>query len=162
MCCTRLAANTGRKKIRQKSPSGHYLTTLSACIFAIKACIDNRKNLLNTNISSTCPYNTENTVNFGHYRLRSVGAFGAPQQISTGLRVGFVTAATSLNGGYPNFARCMAVSWTGTLLYTFSAALAPPPDGILPRAKFTILWGHVEDILQLNKFFSDCRYVPQL
>ena len=28
--------------------------------------------------------------------------------------------------------------------------------------KFTILWGHVEDILLLNKFFSDCRYVPQL
>jgi len=26
--------------------------------------------------------------------------------------------------------------------------------------KFTILWGHVEDILLLNKFFADCRYVP--
>ena len=26
--------------------------------------------------------------------------------------------------------------------------------------KCTILWGHVEDILLLNKFFSDCRYVP--
>jgi len=25
--------------------------------------------------------------------------------------------------------------------------------------KFTILWGHVEDILVLNKFFSDCRYM---
>jgi len=28
--------------------------------------------------------------------------------------------------------------------------------------KFTILWGHVEEILLLNKFFSDCRYVPYL
>jgi len=28
--------------------------------------------------------------------------------------------------------------------------------------KFAILWGHVEDILLLNKFFSDCRYVPEL
>ena len=28
--------------------------------------------------------------------------------------------------------------------------------------KFTILWGHVEEILLLNNFFSDCRYVPQL
>ena len=28
------------------------------------------------------------------------------------------------------------------------------------RPKFTILWGHVKDILLLNKFFSDCRYVP--
>jgi len=26
--------------------------------------------------------------------------------------------------------------------------------------KFTILWGHVEDTLVLNKFFSDCQYVP--
>jgi len=28
--------------------------------------------------------------------------------------------------------------------------------------KFTIMWGHLEDILLLNKFFSDCRYVPEL
>ena len=26
--------------------------------------------------------------------------------------------------------------------------------------KFTILCGHVEEILLLYKFFSDCRYVP--
>jgi len=26
--------------------------------------------------------------------------------------------------------------------------------------KFTILWRHLDDILLLNKFFSDCRYVP--
>jgi len=24
----------------------------------------------------------------------------------------------------------------------------------------TILWGHLEEILLLNTFFSDCRYVP--
>jgi len=30
------------------------------------------------------------------------------------------------------------------------------------RPKFTILWGHVEDISLLNKFFSDCRHVPLL
>jgi len=34
---------------------------------------------------------------------------------------------------------------------TISAASGP---------KFTILWEHLEDILLLNKFFSDCRYVP--
>ena len=28
------------------------------------------------------------------------------------------------------------------------------------RPKFTILWGHVEDISLLYTFFSDCRYVP--
>jgi len=47
----------------KKSPSGHHPTTLSGYIFATKACIDNRKkNLLSSNISSTCPYNM---VNFG-------------------------------------------------------------------------------------------------
>jgi len=30
------------------------------------------------------------------------------------------------------------------------------------RPKLTILWGHVEEILLLNKFFSNCRYMPQL
>ena len=28
--------------------------------------------------------------------------------------------------------------------------------------KFVILWGHLEEILLLNKFISDCRYVPYL
>ena len=39
MCCTQLAENTRRKK----SPFWHHRTTLSGCIFATKACIDNRK-----------------------------------------------------------------------------------------------------------------------
>jgi len=26
--------------------------------------------------------------------------------------------------------------------------------------KFTILSGHVEEVLLFNKFFSDCRYMP--
>jgi len=51
------------QKSRQKSPSGHHRTTLTGYIFATKACIDNRKkNLLSSNIASTCPYNM---VNFG-------------------------------------------------------------------------------------------------
>ena len=57
MCCTRLAENT-RRKNRQKFAiwgSGHHRTTLSGCIFATEVSIDNRKNLLNSNISSTCP-----------------------------------------------------------------------------------------------------------
>ena len=42
MRCTRLAANTGRKK----SPSRHHRTTLSRYIFATKECIDHRKKLV--------------------------------------------------------------------------------------------------------------------
>jgi len=59
MCCMWLARNTARKK----SPFWHHRTTLSGYIFGTKACIDNRKkNLLNTDTSSTCP---DNKVNFG-------------------------------------------------------------------------------------------------
>jgi len=36
----------------------------------------------------------------------------------------------SLNGGQQNFARCLAVSWAGTLYIHF--------NGILPAAKFTL------------------------
>jgi len=58
MYCTRLTVNTGR----QKSPSRHHRTILSGCIFATKARIDSRKNLLNSSTSSTCRHNM---VNFG-------------------------------------------------------------------------------------------------
>ena len=56
MCCTRLAADTGRKN----SPSGRHRTTLLCCIFASKACIDNQKKMLNSNTSSTCSHNMAN------------------------------------------------------------------------------------------------------
>ena len=63
MCCAWLAENTGRKKRAKNSPCAHHRTTVSGCIFATKACIDNRKkNLLNSNVSPTCPHNM---VNFG-------------------------------------------------------------------------------------------------
>jgi len=45
-CCTRLAENTGRKKIAKNLPSGHHCTTLSGYIFATKALIDSRKKLV--------------------------------------------------------------------------------------------------------------------
>jgi len=51
------------QKSRQKLPSGHHPTTLSGYIFATTARIDNqKKNLLSSNISPTCPHNM---VNFG-------------------------------------------------------------------------------------------------
>jgi len=37
-------------------PFWHHRTTLSGCIFAAEACVNNR-NLLNTDTSSTCPHN---------------------------------------------------------------------------------------------------------
>ena len=49
------------QKIAVCAPS-HNFVRLSGYTFAIKAHIDSRKKLLNSNISSTCPYNI---VNFG-------------------------------------------------------------------------------------------------
>jgi len=69
ICCTQLAENAAPKKITKNSPSGHHRATLSGYVFATKACIDNRKNLLNSNISLTCPYNM---VNFGPLAAESV------------------------------------------------------------------------------------------
>jgi len=58
----------------KRSPYGHHCTTLSGCIFATRACIDNRKKLVM--ISSTCPTIWCN----GWDRFGSLGN----QQISTG------------------------------------------------------------------------------
>jgi len=66
MCCTRLAEYTGRKK----SPFWHHRTTLSGCIFAAEARIDNRHVLIIM-------------VNFGQLTAEIRWRVGAPQQIST-------------------------------------------------------------------------------
>ena len=59
MCCTRLAEKTGRKKSPKIAiwPLSH---NLSGYIFATEARIDNRKNLLSSNMSSTCLHNMVN------------------------------------------------------------------------------------------------------
>jgi len=44
----------------QDPKNHHHRTNLSGYIFATKARIDNRKNLLNSNVSSTCPHNMVN------------------------------------------------------------------------------------------------------
>jgi len=98
MCCTRLAENTGHKN----SPSAHHHTTLSCHVFATKAYIDSRKNnWLNSNISST---SFHSMTNFGPLTTEIGWRVWASQQISTYF-------PTSLNGGQPKFARCLAVSW---------------------------------------------------
>jgi len=62
---------------------------------------------------SACPHNRPNdelrSTN-GWDRLASLGDSCKFQRVS---RLGFVTAPTSLNGGQPNFARCLAIAWMG-------------------------------------------------
>ena len=80
-----VAGNAGRKNIAKNSPSGHHRTTLSGYICAIKACIDNRKKLLNSNICSTCPHNM---ANFGRPLTAEIGSgiWGIPAKFN-GFRV---------------------------------------------------------------------------
>jgi len=55
------------------------------------------------------------------------GSLGHPSKFQWVSRHAFITAATLLTGGWPNFAQCLAVSWAGTL-YTFL--------GLLPLMEF--------------------------
>jgi len=71
--------------------SADHRTTLSGYIFATKARIDNRKNLLNSSISPTCPYNM---VNFGLLAAEIVSlVWGTPANFN-----GFHVLAALLHG----------------------------------------------------------------
>jgi len=59
-CAARGSMEIQDAKMTQKSPSAHHRATLSGYIFATKACIDNRKKFLNSNISSRCAHNMAN------------------------------------------------------------------------------------------------------
>jgi len=120
------------QKWRKNSPFSQHRTTLSGYILATKACIDNGKNLLNSNISSTSWQYGELWPTNGSDWLASLGH---PNKFKWVLHLGFVTAPTSLSGGQPN-ARCLAVSWAGTLYIHFWGLL--PPNGILQDAEFTL------------------------
>ena len=105
------------------------------------------KKLLNSNISSTDTSMTHNvfsgtlnpaesvsllhmSLQYGELqptngwdRFESLGHHSKFQR-----HLGFITATTSLNGGKPNFARCLAISWAGTLYIHFWELL--PRNGI--------------------------------
>jgi len=121
------------QEIAKKSPSAHHHTTLSGCIFASKGRIDNRKKILTSNTSSTCP---QNMANFGPLTADiGSGVLGTSENFN-GFRVLASLLATSLTGGQRNFARCLAVYWTATWNIHFRGLL--PPNGILPCAKCTL------------------------
>ena len=83
----------------------------------------NGKQMLNSNVSSTC---THNMANFGPLTAE-IGwrIWSTPSKFQRVSSVGFVTAATSFTGGQPNFARRLAVSWAGTLYIHFQPAGRP-------------------------------------
>ena len=68
--------------------------------------------------------------------IRPTSGLRHPCKFQRVSRLGSVTAATSLNGSQPNFARCLAVSRADILRTHFRGLL--PRYGILPGAIFTL------------------------
>jgi len=131
MCCTRLAENARRKNC-ENSPSGHHRTNLLGCIFVTKA--SNRKKLIKEQylLHMSSQYGKLRPTNGGD----RFGSLGHPNKFQRVSPLAFVTAETSLTGGQPNFAGCLAVSWAGTLYIHFRGLL--PLTEFLPGAKFTL------------------------
>jgi len=133
MCGTQLAENTGRKKspkIAIWAPSHNFVGLYLRNYGTYR---QSEKNVKQRYVL-TCPHNM---VNFGLLTAETCWrVLGHPCKCQRVSRLAFVTAATSLIGGQPNFARCMAVSWPDTLYMYIHFWDILPPVGILPRAKF--------------------------
>jgi len=122
MCCTRLAANTGRKNDAQN----RHLRTIAQLCRTVSSQLSHVsttgqklvKHQYVLHMSSQ--YGELRPIN-GWDRFVSLGHANNFQRVS---RVGFVTAATSLTAGQPNFAWCLAASWAGTLYIHFRGLLA--------------------------------------
>ena len=118
----------------QKSPSGHHRTNLSGYFFATKACIDNRKDLLNGNMSSICP---QNILNFSLLIAEICWRVWGTAANFNGFRVlaSLLQRRRSPEANQTSH-DVLAVSLAGTLCIHFRGLL--PPDGILSCAKFSL------------------------
>jgi len=112
MCCMRLTGNTGRKNYAKN----RHLCTIAQLCWAISSQLRHvstiGKNLLNSNIFSRCLHHM---VNFGPLTVK-IGwrVWGTPSNFN-GVCVFASLLQTALTGGQPILARCLAISWAGTL-----------------------------------------------
>jgi len=119
------------KKLRKKSPSVHHRTTLSGVSSQLKhVSTIGKKTVKQQYLLHMSSQHGKRWPTNGGDRLVS---FKHPSKFQRLSRLGFVTAPMSCNGDQPNFARCLAVSWAGTIFWGLL-----PPNGILPGAKFTL------------------------
>ena len=127
----------GTQKIAKNSPSAHRCTTLSGYIFPTKTYIDNRKkNLLNSNISHTCP---RNVVNFGPLAAEiSLPVWDTSTNFN-----GFRVLDSLLHRRrLADVNQALHDVWRspGLVRYIYTFGISCPPDGILPRAKYTLFF----------------------
>ena len=112
MCCMRLAGNTGCKN----DAKNRHLCTITQLWRAESSQLRHvstiGKRLLNSNLLHTSPQYSELRPTCGWDRF---GSLLHPSKFWPVSRLFFVTAVTSVTGGQPNFARCLAVSWAAIL-----------------------------------------------
>ena len=104
MRCTRLAANTGRKKVAKNRHLGTIAQLCQAISSQLRHVSTIGKTLLSSDTSSTCH---DNMVNFGPLTAEiGSGVWGTPTtlQISTGFASWQHYCTTSSSGRQPNFA----------------------------------------------------------
>ena len=91
MCCTRLAANAGPKKVAKNRHLGTITQLCRAISSQLRHASTIGKNLLSSNISSTGPHNM---VNFGPLAAENVSlVWGTPDNFN-----GFLVLAALLHG----------------------------------------------------------------
>jgi len=93
MCCSRLAANTGRKKLSKNRHLGTTSQLCQAMSSQLQHVSTIGKTFLSSNISSTCPHNM---VNFGPLAAQILSLVWVS-------RLGSVTARHSSSRHQPNF-----------------------------------------------------------
>jgi len=121
MCYTWFAENTGRKKL----PKICHLRTIAQLCWAISSQLRHvstigKKILVKQQyLPHVSPQYGELRPTNGWDRLAGLGHPTKFQQVS---HLAFVTASTSLTGGQPNFAWCLAISWLVHHIYIFGGS----------------------------------------
>jgi len=116
------------RKNRQKN---HHLDTIAQLCRAIGISSQLRHmSTIGKNVKQQCLFHMSSQYDkfWSTNGWDPLASLGHPSKFQRVSRLGFVTAATSLNGSQPNFARCLAVSWAGALYIHFR--------GLLPRRNF--------------------------
>jgi len=105
-------------------PSGYHRPTSSGWIFATKACTDNRKNLLNSNISSTCSHNI---AKFGPLAAEICWRVWCTQANFNGFRVlaSLLQCSDIVHRKPTKLCTMFGRLLVWYTMYTFSGALAP-------------------------------------
>ena len=126
MCCMRLTGNTGCKH----DAKNYHLRRIAQLCSAISSQLRHVSTIEKKIIKQQ--YLLQMSLQYGKLRPTNgwnwVVSFGHPSEFQRVLRLGFVTAATSLTGGHPNFARYLAMSCVVTLYMYILGGSCPLTD----------------------------------